>query len=364
MRQFELFRSLRIETLEDRVVFAGSLDAALSISQLAIPQAEGIPHEVMVANTAANNHANSTAANSESQTILHMMATALGTPSSATAQHDLRSLLTHSPDGTGNLVDGGKTMHSTAPPQATSPQAIDFSLLLSENIRNTSTPQPSAPQESFSTLAPRPEVKLVRAKPMENMFGILTTSNSVAVDAQPRWEYAEAMRARSELPEAFGERPVKMLAWNNSITPRVANQPETENPSDDYLLDVERQVIFASGVLDFTASNDLAGKPTHPWSLLFGVAPSASPFSGGNDDESLALVRRAVLDVVAESEKSELKASEPSSNYSSNGWKATGSLLAAAFAVLIYHKKKLQDLESPQIHLKRKPSSSSGRESC
>ncbi len=91
---------------------------------------------------------------------------------------------------------------------------------------------------------------------------------------------------------------------------------------------------------------------------LFGVVQSISPFSYDSEHPAFAKIRDSILDSIAGVDTSDSSKVEPTDTQSSNSWKVTGSILAAAFFAVVYQNNRSTDPNRFQaIAIRKKPMS-------
>jgi hypothetical protein len=355
MKPSQNFRSLHVECLENRIVFAGNL-AAVTVS---------VQHEIT--NLIAPSHSSLTSegegsgiANSNTISNLHVLLPSASIVPAASTSQDSIGTRTHSPSAvthstaTTSSSHALKSSESMAFPASMDGNGLSVAASMS-GVLLAGQQQGLSSLESSSDIAatPRSSTPLLRARSVDDAF--MTHSPLISVSDNSSDRSIDKTRLRSL--GLSGERPTESVAGKS----RIANRPNGEQTPDGAWVEISRNELFAKSFPSVAMPKDTPPSTPHSWSLLFGVVQSTSPFSDDAEPSDLASKRQAVLKLVAQSEEIGSPSATPSSHYASNGWKATGSLLAAAFAAVVYHQRKNQDLQPIQLQGVATPSRRSKR---
>lgn len=355
MKPSQNFRSLRVECLENRIVFAGNLVAVT----------DSVLHEIT--NLVAPSHSSLTSegessgiASSNTLSNLHFLLRSSSAVPAASTSQDPIAQQTHSPStvthplATTNSSHAMKSSEAAAVPASMDGNGLSAAAFMSVDLPGGQRQGFSSPERLSDIAAtPRSSAPLLRARSVDDAF--MTQSPLISVSDNSSDRSIDKSRLQSlGLP---GERTTESVAGKSQI----ANRPDVEQTPEGSWLEISRNELFAKSFPNVAMPEDALPSAPRSWSLLFGVVQSTSPFSEDTESSDLASKRQAVLELVAQSEEIGSPSAVPSSNYASNGWKATGSLLAAAFAAVVYHRKKNQDLQPIQLQGVATPSRRSKR---
>jgi hypothetical protein len=363
MRKLQSNRRLGIESLENRVVFADDLvmidvnslirwniisresEFATEFQNMSVPVSrarlamlgEGEWYLNTSTPSPSNSHANVTAKASFPSTSSSVDSAATIHDPIGSAEHPAnRSFTTHVT---------AEISTQKAPSLASESDLLSLSPLLSppgpsstEPIKasNESRITRSFVQSDRSSLTPEMQVSDQLAK-----FQRSRTLETTA--AATMWERTDTS---SESDKPLDEIVDLWCNRHNVDAPCKPSAPferKFEGRQGTDLLEDGRKELFAEYFYTISLPDAKSNPTDHSWSLLFGMVGLTSPFSTDVERSESPGVREAVLEIVAESERSKMSSAASLTTYSSADWKAT-SILATVFAALFYRNKQQQDL--------------------
>ncbi len=372
MRKLRSNRRLGIESLENRVVFANDLvmiDVDLLVRWKIIDQDSdfAIEHK----NTSVSVSRDRLTMLPEGERYLNglsvvpsnalinvtpteKLASISSSLDSAVATHETAGTPIHPAD---NTVTSHLTRESSHP--KTSPSTLETDLLISTSLLTfgpSSTEPidatdeegttPSFVRDFLASVGPDMQFldQLAQIQPLRSFE--LTAS---ATKPDQSNDSSEFVKPLDESLAAWGIRRTsgEFRSLRGSSEPRFDKRHGT-----DWIEAGQRELLadpFNTISLPIATTDPVA----HSWSLLFGVVQPSSSLSADVVDSELAGVRRAVLEIVAESERANLPSAEMATLYSSSGWKAT-SILAAAFAAVFYRTHQQPDAKPALLARLRK----------
>lgn len=355
MKPSQNFRSLRVECLENRIVFAGNL-AAVTVA----PQHETTTFIAPSHFSSAGEGESSGIANSNTLSNLHVLIPSSSFVPAASTSQDSIAKQTHSsstvthPLATTNSSHAVKSSEAMAVPASMVGDGLSIAASMPSGLLAGQQQGFSSPERLSDIAAtPRSSTPFLRARSVDDAF----MTQSPLISATDNTSARSIDKSRLQSLDLSSDRPTESVAGKSQI----ANRPDVEQTPEGSWLEISRNELFAKSFPNVAMPEDALPSAPRSWSLLFGVVQSTSPFSEDTESSDLASKRQAVLELVAQSEEIGSPSAVPSSNYASNGWKATGSLLAAAFAAVVYHRKKNQDLQPIQLQGVATPSRRSKR---
>lgn len=372
-------RRLGIESLENRVVFAGEVvmvdvdllvqwdlvkhdsdfaienkdkSVSVSIDRLAMIS-EGQKYLNGISNTPSNSHAiaNFTEKSASMSSILD----------SAVTIHETFGTPSHSADTGVATHLGRETSHQKSNDLTMESELLDSPSLLTFGPSSTD-PIDAANEEGSTRFLLRDLVSPIGSdvQVLDQLAQIQTSRpfESTALVTKPNQikDSSEFVKPLDESFASWGIRPSsgELRSLRGSSEPRFEIRQGTD------LLEDRSWELFAETFSTTSLPDAKTDPAAHSWSLLFGVVQPASNSFADAADPELAGVRRAVLEILAESERSDLRGAEIPTMYSSNGWKAT-SILAAAVAAVFYRNNRQPDDVTSLLARFRKQRLSSSR---
>jgi len=367
MRKLQSNRKLGIESLENRVVFADDLvmvDVDLLIQWNVIARDSDFAIENK--NTSVSVSRDRLSMTSEGVNYLHGISS---TPShSAVIVTPAEKLTSNSPS-----LESVVAFHETlGTPKDSSDQSVATHLALeSSHPKSSGAKMESDLLDSNSLLSFGPsstdsidaanEVGFIRSlardslssagsdvqflDPLAQMIQASRPFESMASATKPKpaKDSSEFIKPLDESFASWGIRrsSVELRSPSESSETRFKRRHGTDLLKDGGIEDGGME-LFGDSFYAIALPAGKTAPAAHSWSLLFGVVQPASPLSADIADSELAGVRRAVLEIVAESERADLQGTAIPTMYSSNGWKAT-SILAAAFFAVLYRSNRQPD---------------------
>lgn len=381
MKKPQITRLLRLEALENRIVFASNLAAMASFVQQ-----DSMYREIDLLSISnktnrltARDHASmqgegegNAVSSSALPSSVHAFASAPDLTPSVSASLDTASQPTHAVStATHHLNSNGANHQATAIEtrvatslngSASSTVAAPLVSFSSFQVDRLSS---SAREESVRSLVPISNSSMMfRTPTVDDMSKISTFRSTATVAQQPAPEDSQGtfgLAAPENQSVSSLDRRREAAGFSRSAP---SSGQTLDKPPAVHSLAIDQEGLFSEYLSYRFLPDEPKDASTHPWLSLFGVVQPTSPFSGDLEHSESARARIAILEVVAQSEESDAASVEPPAVHSSNGWKATSSILAAAFAAIIYRTKRQQDLEPHRSTLRKKRLLPSDRDSC